>query len=311
MRIQNTSPVFHKAGYLDDVVWLYGRDNPRYYSQFTDGRTTNNYFDKIASVGDMPTASVVDEGDPVDFADFQTPFQMDVYPRIRGLASAISKLAWSADPYGVMAQRGNMILDGVRRAMEYDGADFLNLATLQWAAGPTPMTGSSAPQVPDGQALASAVHPLANGTATNIITNNPPLSYSALQIAKAQMMRQLTHEGNPWEYDGELILLVPPELEDLAMRLTTAVGLPGTNNNDRNWAGRKIRVVTSPYFTSPTAWALVAAKSGKNPLVLLTRDGATLDMDEEKIRLGRVLIGHAVWAKYARDWRNFFYSAGS
>lgn len=305
MRIQNTSPLFHKSGVLDDIVRLYSATNPRYYSRFTSPRSTSNFFDKVATEGDFPAASVVDEGDAIDFADFSTPYTMDVYPRIRGLANAVSKLAIQSDPYGVMARRMRKMIDSVRKSMEYDAADFMNLATTAWTSG------SSAPQVPDGQALASSAHGLASGTASNILAGNPALSVTALGLAKQMFIRQVSHEGDPTPYDGDLNLLVPPDLVDVATRITESSRLPGTGDNDPNWAGRKVRVVENPYFTSTTAWALVAARPADNPLVLLTRRGVVADTDEDKIRDAVVAIVTAVWAKYARDWRNFLYSAGA
>lgn len=305
MRIQNTSPLFHREGVLNQIVKLYTATSPRYYSMFTTGRNTNNFYDKIATESDFSAAAGVNEGDAFDFVDFATPQYMDVYPRIRGLANAISKLALQSDPYGVMARRMKKMMESVRKSMEYDAADFMNLATTAYTAG------SSAAQVPDGLALASAVHPLQTGTASNIITGNPALSVSSLELAKQLFFRQVSFVGDPMVYDKALLLLVPPELVGLATRLTETEKYPTTNDNDINWGGRNVKVVENPYFTSTTAWALVAADPSDNPLTMLTRRGIVADTDEDKIRDAVVGIVSGVWVKYAADWRNFLYSAGA
>lgn len=317
MRIQQTTPILSKPGYLDKVVALYNNKQPVRYTTYTNTVTTKNYYNVIMGEGDLPLLSQVLEGDAVDFADFNTVAPIIVYPRIRGLAVSISKWTSEADPYTVFAKTGSKLMNAARQTMEADMANFVNLATTAYAAGTLPTQGNNAPQTLDGLALASAVHPLDNGTASNIITisgvANPPLSYNALVAAKIQLMNQLSQAGNLMAYDGDLILMVPPALEDLAMRLTMDVerGLPGTNNNDPNWAGRKTRVFVNSYFTSSTAWALVAAEKSYNPLTTLVRQPIELDTDSEKLRFAKILICSAYWTKYAQDWRNYMYSAGA
>jgi hypothetical protein len=291
---------------LDFIVPLYAKSQPRYYERFTGSESSNHVYIKVYTEGDFPTANVVDEGGVINFDDFATPYNMDVYFQMRALGYAQSSLAESSDLYGILAKRGKKMVDSIYRAMEYDASDFLNLGT----------SGNSSNQLltPDGVTFFSAAHLYALGTFSNIVTGNPALSITALAQAQQQLMNQPSHEGSPITFEGPKILMVPTALADLAYRLTNTDGgrQPQSGADaDKNWAGRDITVVVNPFFTSTTAWALVTADKAKNPMKMITRRGLVTKEQPDISRDGTLYTVTCVWAKAPFDPRGIVYSAGA
>lgn len=298
MRIENTSLPFSRPG-LDYVIALYNKNRNNFYTQFTVAEANTKPFIRVATEGDFQAASEVGQGEPIDFQDWQTPFYRDYTFRKRALGYTEASETSLSDLYGAYSRKMPKMLKSIDRAMEFDAAEFLNLAT------------STTVPTPDGLALASAAHLLDVGTYSNILSGNPPLSVTSLAQAKTEIFKQVSHTGEPMAYDGDLVLLVHPDRQDLAYRLINADKQPTTGDNDPNWAGQKVKLVVNPYFSSTTAWALVAADKASNPLKMVTRRGVLRKEDYDINRDAYVFTATCIWLKAAMDWRGFVYSAGA
>ncbi len=111
----------------------------------------------------------------------------------------------------------------------------------------------------DGAALISDSHTtLGGGTVDNKLT--AALSESSLNDAIIMLSKQVAQDGTI-RGARAATLLVPVELYKLACEITESELRSGTADNDMNVYSSKygIRVATSPYLTSATAWFLLAS----------------------------------------------------
>lgn len=83
------------------------------------------------------------------------------------------------------------------------------------------------------------------------------LSSAAMQTATIKMRRQLNLASKPIGLKPRF-LVVPPELEFVAMILSKSAGVPGGNNNDINPMLGYVEVVVAPQIASTTYWIAVA-----------------------------------------------------
>lgn len=298
MRVQSQAVLHHRPG-IDSLVKLYKTSATTFYNQFTRTRSTTNVYDRIATEGTFGSLNPQSEGNPLDFIDFRTPFYMDVTPIKYGGRFEMASETSESDKTGIISRKVPKLLRAADKAVESRCAGFMNLAT------------STAFATPDGVALASASHLYEGGTFSNIVTGNPALSLVSLELALQELIVQPDDSGDPMQFMGPYTLLVPAALAGLANRLVNAQKVPSSNNNDPNWAGSLInKVVVNPYFTSSTAWSLVA-QGADNPLILLKRRDPKVKMYpvEESDAEGCAVT--TIFAAYAEDPRGFIYSAGA
>lgn len=128
-------------------------------------------------------------------------------------------------------------------------------------------------------ALISASHPsLVPGVAnrSNLITGtgsgvysgiNPVLNETSLFEAIKMLREQKNGRGEPINYNGKVVLIVPTALEKLAQEITQSALRSDTSNNDTNYYQGRVDVVASTYLGaanggSETAW-WVAAMPGE------------------------------------------------
>ena len=113
----------------------------------------------------------------------------------------------------------------------------------------------------DGKELFHDQHTLVDSTKTcsNLMTG--PLNEVNLKKAIQMMASQLDEAGNLIQMKATK-LIVPPALEDTALRLLHSAQLPGTNHNDTNeYLKNRLQVVVMDYLGataggSDTAWFL-------------------------------------------------------
>ena len=113
----------------------------------------------------------------------------------------------------------------------------------------------------DGKELFHDQHTLVDSTKTcsNLMTG--PLNETNLKKAIQMMASQLDEAGNLIQMKATK-LIVPPALEDTALRLLHSAQLPGTNHNDTNeYLKNRLQVVVMDYLGataggSDTAWFL-------------------------------------------------------
>lgn len=301
-RIESIQLPFTHAG-LDKVVQLYRTKlNLRYKSFVAENEDSQGYL-MIAQEGDFPAATEINQGTGVAFEDFKLGPYKQILPVKRGIGFAVAHEVIESDVAGLIKKRAPKMARAMARTKEADLANHMNLAT---GTQVTP---------PDGAALAGT-HNYDGGSFSNIIGSpdgnaNPALSIGALEMAIADMSLQPSQEGDYIGFDGPYTLLVHPSLWGLARRLVESDKFPTTFNNDPNVAKGMIKdVVVNPFFTSPTAWALVITGDDENPLRCWNRRAPTLKEEEDITRDLQLVVLTEIWARYLTDWRGFEYSAG-
>lgn len=309
MRTQLTAPDYSRLGSFDRVVRYFAQNRARYYPVFTSNETADNYNVIVGTQGNFNTAGIVAEGGQIPIYDFATPYTQTYSIQFRALGFEVTRVLMNkTDHFDIVRQRAKLQVDSVIDSMEYDAADFINLATN--AAVPTP----------DGLSLANAAHLLSAGTQSNIVSGNPALSVTSLGDAQNLFGGFRSHEGQPMAGDfvgGGKLLVVPSALITIARRLVESEKYPTTNNNEKNVVGSDVEVLHNPYMDadqggSDTAWALISRK--RNPLKLYTLLPLESRTDEDEGKAGGGAMQYyceAGWARVPEDWRGFVYSAGA
>lgn len=109
----------------------------------------------------------------------------------------------------------------------------------------------------DGVELNSAVHPLANGTASNILAVAAALSQTSLEQQLIQIRKAVDNTGKKIRLNAQK-LVVSPDNVFQAEVLLKSVLRTGTNNNDINpiksAGGLDTQSAVISRLTSPTAW---------------------------------------------------------
>jgi hypothetical protein len=192
--------------------------------------------------------------------------------------------------------------------MEVEAASFVNLAT----------DTATLSKGPDGLALASAVHPIIGGTATNIAPVNPILTQSSLETMRQMFMAQLSHKGDPMMFDGPFDLFVPPALMSVAERVVGAQGFVGLNvngfaaGNDPNVMGdSRVRIIVNPWFTSTTAYALRVRNDDEHGLRFISRSAPITRVWEDNNTDTVKTSVTAMFCRAIEDWRGFIFSDGT
>ncbi len=108
---------------------------------------------------------------------------------------------------------------------------------------------ASNPAIYDGSNLFTAGAPHNN-------LGSSALSTTAMQTGITAMREQTNYAGKRLGLRPRY-LVVPPELEWVAMVATKSAGVPGSPNNDINPMLGFVSVIVSPQLTSPTQWFLV------------------------------------------------------
>lgn len=299
MRTYSTSPLYTRQNAFDGIVRLSSRRITPIWNRFVRVEKTSNIKYIAGTQSGFGAAPVVLDGDNYTTQDFATPFRREYDIVKYGFMFPVTTLAEGSDPYKLIQQRTPLMLKSINTAVEFDMAEFVNLAT-------------SAVTCPDGVVLASASHLRLGGTFSNILTGNPVLSYNAVSLAKQAMTRFVNHEGEPDPRMGPYNLIVPPELEFIAKEIEQSPDRPDTADRAKNVVSSQINVIVNPYLTSTTAWALVQASEEDNPLLMaLRRDVENNVADWRGINDSWMYSINKVWAKLPKDARGFVYSSGA
>lgn len=273
---------------------------PQYWKQMVNIVNSNQAYYRVQGEGLFSPALPVDEGDNILQQNFQMPFLRDYTPVKRGIGFSVSNEALETDQYGYLSRRAQKMARSIALSQELDIANFLNLAT-----------STSEAVTPDGLALASAAHLLETGTFSNILSGNPVLSVASVEAGIAALQVQVDHVGMPYGFMSGFDLYVHPNNASLANRIAGTDKYPTTNDNDINWPGRQIRrVISSPYFTNTTAWALVAS-GDDNPLSVVVRRALKTDEDKDIDVDGMKYTATAIWVKVPVRGQGFLYSSGA
>lgn len=175
----------------------------------------------------------------------------------------------------------NMI-DVFNQYKEIQGANILNTATTYNA-----LIGG------DGKSLCATDHPVDGGTYPNRPTIDVDLNETSLLSAQIAVRTNFRDQANTRLLARARKLIVPTQLEPVAVRLTKTDLRPGTNNNDVNAIGYTAGglpegYIVMDYLTSQYAWFLKTSIEG---LRYMTRRPFRTKMETEFTTNNLLVIG--------------------
>lgn len=133
----------------------------------------------------------------------------------------------------------------------------------------------------DGQYFFDSDH--AEGTYYTTSQSNSAsvtLSATTLSAARAAMMKFKDDRGRPLGIIADT-LIVPPDLEDLALQLVKSVTVDSSGNATGSSTGLinpnqgRFRVIVTPWFTDADSWCLACCNGVNKPLIFQERKPTT------------------------------------
>jgi len=231
--------------------------------------TTKQSFEEIAAYGGLDLPVETAEYGSAPITEYEQIYTAQFPNTKMMLEFRISNEAFDDEQgYGILKAYGTDMAGVFHQKMEMDAADrFMNNAA----------DGTNYPG-PDGVALGSASHPLANGaTASNILSPAESLSPLSVTTALAMLKKTKAHKGYLMPIIGPVYIECSAEDELLAEQIRESVQQQGTSDNDKNVVGRKIAgVIGNPYFTNPRWWAIRIAANNKHKRFMQIRENFNL-----------------------------------
>ena len=215
-----------------------------------------------------------------------------------GLGYAITRKAIDDNVYKTQFHPSNLgLVEAFQQTKEIYGASILNNAqTYNSAVGG------------DGVALCSASHPIDGGTVANTPTTQVDLNESTLLNAMIQIRTAFKDQAGLKVFARAKKLIVPPQLEPVAIRLTKTELRPGTADNDVNAllttaGGLSEGYMTNDFLTSQYAWFLLTNIDG---LSYMERVKFETDMQVDFVTDNLLVKGYERYSFGYYSWRSIF-----
>jgi len=215
-----------------------------------------------------------------------------------GLGYAITRKAIDDNVYKTQFHPSNLgLVEAFQQTKEIYGASILNNAqTYNSAVGG------------DGVALCSASHPIDGGTVANTPTTQVDLNESTLLNAMIQIRTAFKDQAGLKVFARAKKLIVPPQLEPVAIRLTKTELRPGTADNDVNAllttaGGLSEGYMTNDFLTSQYAWFLLTNIDG---LSYMERVKFETDMQVDFVTDNLLVKGYERYSFGYYNWRSIF-----
>src|ERR1700678_4192665 len=173
------------------------------------------------------------------------------------LGYAITRKAIDDNLYKTQFHPSNLgLMESFHQTMEIYAANVLNTATTYNAS-----VGG------DGVALCSTAHPIDGQTIANAPTTNVDLNEATLLNGMISIRTNFRDQANLKMFARGRKLIVPPQLEPVAIRLTKTELRPGTADNDVNAifttaGGIPEGYMVMDFLTSNFAWFLLTNIAG-------------------------------------------------
>jgi len=213
-----------------------------------------------------------------------------------GLGYAITRKAIDDNLYKSQFAPSNLgLIESFAQTKEIYGANVLNTATTYNAS-----VGG------DGVALVSASHPIDGGTISNYVTND--LNEATLLNGMIAIRTNFKDQAGLKLLARGRRLIVPPQLEPVAIRLTKTELRPGTADNDVNAimmtsGGLPEGYMVNDYLTSARAWFLLTNIDG---LSYMERVGFETDMQVDFVTDNLLVKGYERYSFGYYNWRSIF-----
>jgi len=189
------------------------------------------------------------------------------------------------------------LMESFHQTKEIYGANILNTATTYNAA-----IGG------DGVALCSTAHPIDGGTIANRPTTDVDLNEATLLNGMISVRTNFKDIAGLKIFARARKLIVPPQLEPVAIRLLKTELRPGTSDNDVNAifttaGGLPEAYMTNDYLTSQYAWFLLTNIDG---LSYMERVKFETDMQVDFITDNLLVKGYERYSFGYYNWRSIW-----
>ncbi len=256
---------------------------PTQYTQVFDKGTSKMALERTVQARYLGLASIKNEGAATAFDNGAG--ERYVYNQEHqeiGLGYAITRKAIDDNLYKEQFNPMNLgLVESFNQTKEILGATVLNTAT-------TYNSGIGG----DGVALCSTLHPIDGGYNSNTFSTQLDLNESALESASIQI-RGFKNQAGLKIFARSRKLIVPPQLEYVAVRLLNTELRPGTANNDVNaikdTGSYREGYAVMDFLTSQYAWFVRTDKAGLN---YLERIPYETDMQVDPITGNLLVIGY-------------------
>ena len=214
------------------------------------------------------------------------------------LGYAITRKAIDDNLYKTQFMPSNLgLMESFLQTKEIYGANVLNTATTYNAA-----VGG------DGKALIATDHPIDGGTISNQSSINADLNEASLLNAMIAVRYNFRDQAGLKVFARARKLIVPAQLEPVAIRLTKTELRPGTADNDVNAimmtaGGLPEGYLVNDYLTSSTAWFLLTNIDG---LSYMERVKYESDMQVDFVTDNLLVKGYERYSFGYYNWRSIW-----
>jgi len=215
-----------------------------------------------------------------------------------GLGYAITRKAIDDNLYKTQFHPSNLgLMESFQQTKEIYGANVLNTATTYNAS-----IGG------DGVALCSTAHPIDGGTVSNTPTTQLDLNEASLLNSMIAIRYNFKDQAGLKVFARGRKLVVPPQLEPVAIRLTKTELRPGTADNDVNAimstaGGLSEGYMVNDFLTSQYAWFLLTNIDG---LSYMERVKFETDMQVDFVTDNLLVKGYERYSFGYYNWRSIY-----
>ena len=214
------------------------------------------------------------------------------------LGYAITRKAVDDNLYKTQFHPSNLgLIESFQQTKEIYGANILNTATTYNAN-----VGG------DGVSLCSTAHPIDGSTVANRPTTDVDLNEATLLNGMISIRTNFKDMAGLKVFARGRKLVVPPQLEPVAIRLTKTELRPGTADNDVNSVsttagGLPEGYMVNDYLTSPYAWFLLTNIDG---LSYMERVKFETDMQVDFVTDNLLVKGYERYSFGYYNWRSIW-----
>ena len=217
---------------------------PEYYSKICNVNTSDKYSEKTSAFSSLGSWMNKNPGAVIEYEDAVQGYDQTTTHTTYAKGFRVQEELLDDDLYGILKRIPKDMGRGARNVIEQKVANIYNnaFATTTWA---------------DGVYLCSASHPIEGSTQSNT-GGAVDLAASTLETARIAMETMVDYKGLLLGIKAK-ILLVPPALEDTALKLVKSTNDPESAENAINpIKNYGLTIVVNPYLTDTDAWFLLA-----------------------------------------------------
>jgi len=215
-----------------------------------------------------------------------------------GLGYAITRKAIDDNLYKTQFHPSNLgLIESFQQTKEIYGANILNTATTYNSS-----VGG------DGVSLCSTSHPIDGGTVANTPTTQVDLNEATLLNAMIAIRTNFRDQAGLKVFARGRKLIVPPQLEPVAIRLLKTELRPGTADNDVNAilstsGGLPEGYMVNDFLTSAYAWFLLTNIDG---LSYMERVKFETDLQVDFVTDNLLVKGYERYSFGYYNWRSIY-----